>query len=1113
MSEPQVESIEKQHRSRSKTPIFNLRVSAEREQNGADASPGRKVHKKPTVGMIEEKDELQSGQSSEKSGPPTGGQTRSTAVRKTRVVTSDYSSDDISPERVRAAAAAVLVASANEQLAKTTAQLSQSTVTTTSTITTSVVMRGQQQEQTQKSTASKVVVNDSAVASSSPKKDAAGPQITALPTAGVTQESKMGTAKKATTGIRTSTPKNAAPVTRSSTKAALTPEELQQFVAYKEYREAGEYWNKYPKTDYTYSELSPHRRELAQGMVAMPNMSRPSLFKHAERVQTMIQRDPMREAYIRERYAAGNLFGTRRQDSDSYDSTDELDGADYRRQLHFNAEGRSIVSRFFLSIVTFLYSSFHSFRSLFVKRTDERQQYYTRIEDERGFFTRVYGHVASFFISVFKRIYLLISSVLFLDAWLLQTVATGTEQQQQAVGQRKRRYLLFLLVLLPFLLIGAYLLADEEQTIVLPASSRATLALSSLSRVLPDGIKNAEATVEQLYQYVSSATIDSWPTLSLPTVGWSIVPSFAWLTNFAWPWWPRSTTSNNPETSALRDTLRKTLSREEYNELMHHIDAYIDGLMEQKYASRMASPESPPKEGAVTPEITVHMAHVIEQSLKSYNYQLTDSDVEKVAQQVHQTLLLSYPALFEQGSKEEPADSKVTLTKEYIAQIQRLVEQQISVTNNQYVITGPQLEDLLTRILASEGLLTLIDQRIDTKHGEASRVASEQRDALVDALRKELTDIKDHFNEQLLSSSLQWEERLRLVSQNQAQLDDQLRAYRLENDRLYQKLLADLDGRLGALRTERFEGINRVVRENILTILGLNVQQDIPDGDLRSWINGVFVAREHLEQRLVELRETVKADRQSDIEQNAARLMKDIGDQIRSEMLARFEEVRSETVDAVRTKTDSSDDGGSGGGGGTLTEDDVKRIVRDALVIYDADKTGRVDYALETAGGQVLSTRCTENYKSHSAEFRIFGIPIWYPSNTPRTVISPTMEPGQCWAFQGFPGYLVIQLNTRIVVTGFTLEHISKLLVANGSISSAPKAFTVWGLQNLNDPDPVLLGSYEYRDVPDSSLQYFPVQNKQWQEPLQIVELRIESNHGNVHYTCLYRFRVHGTKT
>lgn len=51
-----------------------------------------------------------------------------------------------------------------------------------------------------------------------------------------------------------------------------------------EYKESGEYWNKTPKTDYTYSELSPHRREISNGVVAMPNMSRKSLSKFQYRV-------------------------------------------------------------------------------------------------------------------------------------------------------------------------------------------------------------------------------------------------------------------------------------------------------------------------------------------------------------------------------------------------------------------------------------------------------------------------------------------------------------------------------------------------------------------------------------------------------------------------------------------------------------------------------------------------------------------------------------------------------------------------------------------------------------------------------------------------------------
>lgn len=69
---------------------------------------------------------------------------------------------------------------------------------------------------------------------------------------------------------------------------------------------------------------------------------------------------------------------------------------------------------------------------------------------------------------------------------------------------------------------------------------------------------------------------------------------------------------------------------------------------------------------------------------------------------------------------------------------------------------------------------------------------------------------------------------------------------------------------------------------------------------------------------------------------------------------------------------------------------------------------------------------------------------MWYPSNTPRIAISPSVQPGECWAFQGFPGYLVLQLNSPVIVNGFTMEHIPISLAPNGRIDSAPKMFTVW---------------------------------------------------------------------
>lgn len=55
----------------------------------------------------------------------------------------------------------------------------------------------------------------------------------------------------------------------------------------------------------------------------------------------------------------------------------------------------------------------------------------------------------------------------------------------------------------------------------------------------------------------------------------------------------------------------------------------------------------------------------------------------------------------------------------------------------------------------------------------------------------------------------------------------------------------------------------------------------------------------------------------------------------------------------------------------------------------------------------------------------------------------------------------------------------------------------------------MLFGEYEYQDN-SASLQFFAVQNVDIKRPFEIVELRIETNHGQPDYTCLYRFRVHG---
>jgi len=195
------------------------------------------------------------------------------------------------------------------------------------------------------------------------------------------------------------------------------------------------------------------------------------------------------------------------------------------------------------------------------------------------------------------------------------------------------------------------------------------------------------------------------------------------------------------------------------------------------------------------------------------------------------------------------------------------------------------------------------------------------------------------------------------------------------------------------------------------------------------------------------------------------------------------------------------------GTGSGVSRDEVVTIARQTVALYDADKTGKFDYALESAGGSIVSTKCTESYNVKSARISVLGIPLWYPANNPRTIIQPHVSPGECFAFRG-QGYFVIALSRQIVPSGFVLEHISRNLTPSAVIDSAPREFSVLGLRDADDQEGVLFGDYEYREA-GQPLQEFAVQSG-GSESFQLVELRVRSNWGHPEYTCLYRFRVHG---
>ncbi|XP_037737745.1 SUN domain-containing protein 2 isoform X2 [Chelonia mydas] len=191
-----------------------------------------------------------------------------------------------------------------------------------------------------------------------------------------------------------------------------------------------------------------------------------------------------------------------------------------------------------------------------------------------------------------------------------------------------------------------------------------------------------------------------------------------------------------------------------------------------------------------------------------------------------------------------------------------------------------------------------------------------------------------------------------------------------------------------------------------------------------------------------------------------------------------------------------------------VTEEQVHLIVNQALKRYSEDRTGMVDYALESGGASVISTRCSETYETKTALISLFGIPLWYHSQSPRVILQPDVNPGNCWAFRGSQGFAVIRLSSHIRPTAVTLEHVPKALLPLDTIPSAPKDFAVFGLDEEGQQEGIVLGQFTYNQDGDP-IQTFHLEGEDV-GTFQVVELRILSNWGHPEYTCIYRFRVHG---
>lgn len=246
--------------------------------------------------------------------------------------------------------------------------------------------------------------------------------------------------------------------------------------------------SKYPKTDYTYSETSVDRREIGQGYVSMPNMSRKSLDRHVERVTTMIQNNPEQASYLRQRYQinpptvsrTNKSFGLFSRSLLSYDSGDEADMSAFDRRTTVHRE--SIVKRSFLRVWTFITSIFTVFRRrTSVTREQFRAQYGTQSVSlwsrVKTVTQRSTVWTTDMVMTFFKKVYLGLATILYLDTLLVRqrspaeaivaekgagdaSATTVTEELdlEAEMPRNKRRFLWLLVILLPLLLIAGELI-------------------------------------------------------------------------------------------------------------------------------------------------------------------------------------------------------------------------------------------------------------------------------------------------------------------------------------------------------------------------------------------------------------------------------------------------------------------------------------------------------------------------------------------------------------------------------------------------------------------------------------------------------------------------------
>uniref|UniRef100_A0A3Q3N2N0 SUN domain-containing protein n=1 Tax=Labrus bergylta TaxID=56723 RepID=A0A3Q3N2N0_9LABR len=176
-------------------------------------------------------------------------------------------------------------------------------------------------------------------------------------------------------------------------------------------------------------------------------------------------------------------------------------------------------------------------------------------------------------------------------------------------------------------------------------------------------------------------------------------------------------------------------------------------------------------------------------------------------------------------------------------------------------------------------------------------------------------------------------------------------------------------------------------------------------------------------------------------------------------------------------------------------QDELQSLRKDINILHPIGNT-LPNFALHSQGASIIHHLTSKTYFYLENDLTFFGISLGISQ----------LVPGNCWSFKGGQGHLVIALSHPTAISHVSLGHISKTLSPTLKITSAPKEFTVYGMETEEDPG-TKLGRFLY-DEDGDQLQTFNIPSKE-NKIFKYVKLQVENNWGNPDYSCLYSFKVH----